>query len=94
MTGEVRDGEKGPLAAQAAWTLVQARTEGKASDAAESLVGFRGRQGGGAWTHDYLLSNAVLSDPLPEFARMHKAEYRVEECLKRASPRPAWRSTR
>src|SRR5262245_16296103 len=40
-TVEVRDGEKGPLLVQAAWTLAQARTEGKPSDVAESLVVFR-----------------------------------------------------
>jgi hypothetical protein len=28
-TVEVRDGEKGPLVVEVAWTLVQARTEGR-----------------------------------------------------------------
>src|SRR5262249_11014391 len=37
-TVEVRDGEKGPLVVQGAWTLVQARTEGKVADVAESLL--------------------------------------------------------
>ena len=45
---------------------------------------FRERQGDGTWKHDYLLSNAPLDDPLAEFARVFKAEHRVEECLKRA----------
>jgi SRSO17 transposase len=84
VTVEVRDGEKGPLAVQAAWTLAQARTEGKPSDGAESLVVFREQQADGSWKHDYLLSNAVLADPLAEFARVLKAEHRVEDCLKRA----------
>jgi SRSO17 transposase len=83
-TVEVRDGEKGPLAVQAAWTLVQARTEGKVSDVAESLVVFREEQSDGTFKHDYLLSNAILSKPLAEFARVFKAEQRIEECLKRA----------
>jgi SRSO17 transposase len=83
-TVEVRDGEKGPLVVQAAWTLVQARTEGKVSDVAESLVVFREQQADGTWKHDYLLSDAILSKPLVEFARVFKAEHRVEECLKRA----------
>ena len=61
-TVEVRDGEKGPLVVQAAWTLVQAQAEGRASDVAESLVVFRERQGDGTWKHDYLLSNAVRGD--------------------------------
>jgi SRSO17 transposase len=83
-TVEVRDGEKGPLVVQAAWTLVQAKSEGKPSDVAESLVVFRERQGDGTWKHDYLLSNAVLAEPHNEFARVFKAQHRVEECLKRA----------
>ncbi len=83
-TVEVRDGEKGPLLVQAAWTLVQAKTEGKPSDVAESLVVFRERQGDGTFKHDYLLSNAILSDPVPVFARVYKAEHRVEESLKQA----------
>jgi hypothetical protein len=37
-TIEVRDGEKGPLTVQAVWGLVQARTEGRPSDVAETLV--------------------------------------------------------
>ena len=83
-TIEVRAGEKGPLEVQAVWTLVQARTEGRASDAAEVLVVFRERQGDGAWKHDYLLSNAPLTTPLAEYARVFKAGHRVEECLQRA----------
>ena len=80
----MRDGDQGPLVVQAAWTLVQARTEGKGSDVGESLVVFREQQGDGTWKHDYLLSNAVLRHPLPEFARVFKAQHRVEECLRRA----------
>jgi SRSO17 transposase len=83
-TIEVRAGEKGPLMVQAIWTLVQARTEGRPSDVAEVLVVFRERQGDGSWKHDYLLSNASLATPLAEFARVFKAQHRVEECLQRA----------
>lgn len=83
-TVEVRDGEKGPVVVQAVWTLVQARTEGRASDVAESLVVVRERQGDGSWKHDYLLSNAALGTPLVEFARVFKAQHRIEECLQRA----------
>jgi SRSO17 transposase len=81
---EVGAGEKGPLVVQAAWGLVQARTEGRVSGAAEVLVVFRERQGDGSWKHDYLLSNAPLGTPLTEFARVFKAQHRVEECLQRA----------
>jgi hypothetical protein len=83
-TVEVRDGEKGPLVVQAAWGLVQARTEGRPSDVAEVLVVFRERQSDGTWKHDYLLSDASLTTPLEEFARVYKAGHRIEECLKRA----------
>jgi len=83
-TIEVRAGEKGPVEVQAVWALVQARTEGRASDVAEVLVVFRERQGDGAWKHDYLLSNAPLTTPLAEYARVFKAEHRIEECLQRA----------
>lgn len=83
-TIEVRAGEKGPVRVQAVWTLVQARTEGRASDVAEVLVVFRERQGDGSWKHDYLLSNAPPATPLAEYARVFKAEHRIEECLQRA----------
>jgi len=83
-TLEVRAGEKGPVVVQAVWTLVQARSDGRAADAVEMLVVFRERQGDGTWKHDYLLSNAPLTTPLAEFARVFKAQHRVEECLQRA----------
>jgi SRSO17 transposase len=83
-TMEVRDGEKGPLAVQAVRRLVQARTEGQPSEAAEFLVVIRERQGDGTWKHDYLLAAAALDTPLAEFARVFKAQHRIEESLKRA----------
>jgi len=83
-TMEVRDGEKGPIVVQGAWTLVQARTEGRVSDVVEVLLVFRERQGDGRWKHDYLLSNASLATPLHEWARVFKAQHRIEECLQRA----------
>ncbi|HUR53088.1 MAG TPA: IS701 family transposase [Gemmataceae bacterium] len=81
---EVRDGEKGPVVVQAARTLVQARADNRASDVVEWLVVFRERQADDTWKHDYLLSNAPLATPVAEFARVFKAQHRVEECLKRA----------
>jgi SRSO17 transposase len=81
---DVRDGEKGPIVTEVARTLVQTREEGKASDAAEMLVVFRERQGDGSWKHDYTLSNASVTTALAEFARVFKAEHRIEESLKRA----------
>jgi SRSO17 transposase len=83
-TIEVRAGEKGPLVVQVVRALVQARTEGKVSDVWETLVVFREKQSDGTWKHDYLLSNAWVATPLQEFARVFKAEHRIEECLQRA----------
>jgi SRSO17 transposase len=83
-TVDVRDGEKGPLTVQVTRTLVQARTEGRPSDVAELLVVFRERQGDGTWKHDYLLATAPLDTPLAEFARVFKAQHRIEECFRRA----------
>ncbi len=81
---EVRDGEKGPLLTEAAWTLVQAKEQGKASGAAETLVVFRERQGDGSVKHDYLLCNDILDAEVAELARVYKAEHRVEESIKAA----------
>lgn len=83
-TIEIRDGEKGPLVVQGAKTLVEAKTEGKASGEVEWLVAFREKQGDGTWKHDYLLGWASLTTTLGEFARAFNAEHRIEECLKRA----------
>lgn len=83
-TVEVRDGEKGPLLTQVAWTLVQAKNEGKVSDVAESLLVFREEQSDGSWKHDYLLSNEIASDPPVEMSWVYKAEHRIEECIKAA----------
>jgi SRSO17 transposase len=83
-TIEVRDGEKGPLRVQAVRALVQARTEGAPSEVAELLLAFREQQGDGTWKHDYLLSNGELVTPLAEFARVFKAEHKIEESLQRA----------
>jgi SRSO17 transposase len=83
-TVEVRDGEKGPVLIQGLRTLVQARTEGRVSDVVEWLVVFREQQRDGSCKHDYLLAHAPLTTPLTEFARVFKAEHRIEECLQRA----------
>ena len=44
----------------------------------------RERQADGTWKHDYYLSNAPSEMSLVEFARVSKAEHRIEECLQRA----------
>jgi SRSO17 transposase len=83
-TIEVRPGEKGPLIVQAIATFVETRTEGRVSGTMETLVVFREQQRDGTWKHDYLLSNAWVTTPLSEFARVFKAMHRIEECLQRA----------
>jgi SRSO17 transposase len=83
-TIDVRDGEKGPLVVQAVKARVLARTEQRRAGIEETLVVFREQQGDGSWKHDYLLSNAPLETSLAEFARVFKAQHRIEECLQRA----------
>jgi SRSO17 transposase len=81
---EVRDGEKGPLQVQTAKTRVLAMTERCRPDHEEVLVVFREQQADGTWKHDYCLSNASPETELAEFARVLKAEHRIEDCLQRA----------
>jgi len=83
-TVDVREGDRGPVVVQTAWTLVQARTQGRVSDVVERLVVFRARQGDGTWKHEYVLSNAVRETPVAEDARVCKAQHRIEACRKRA----------
>ena len=83
-TIEVRAGEKGPLVVQGTRTLVQARYQRRVSDEVEWLVVFREQQSDGTWKHDYLLAEAPLTTARAEFARVFKAEHKIEECLQRA----------
>lgn len=78
----VREGEKGPLTVEVACGRVESKSEGKCAEHAEMLVVTRCMEGK-AWKHDYYLSNADASTPAAEFARVAKAEHRVEDCLKR-----------
>jgi SRSO17 transposase len=80
----VRDGEKGPLTVDVAKCRVQARTTTGGTGLEEVLFIMRERQADGTYKHDYYLSNADSEVPLGEFARVAKAEHRVEECLRRA----------
>lgn len=82
-TLDVRDGEKGPLVVEAVKVRVQAKTP-PADELQETLVIIRERQTDGTMKHDYYLSNESDDTPLAEFARVAKAEHRVEECLQRA----------
>ena len=80
---DVRDGEKGPLLVEALQRRVQTRTRHRLG-AEETLFVTRERQADGSLKHDYYLSNAHTGVSHGEFARVAKAEHRIEECLKRA----------
>jgi len=80
----VRDGSRGPLLVQAAKTRVRAKTDRRRVGPEEVFVVFREVQSDGTMKHDYHLSNAPFETSLGEFARVAKAEHRIEECLERA----------
>jgi SRSO17 transposase len=84
VTIDVRDASRGPLTVQAVKTRVQAKTDRRRNGPEEMLVILREEQGDGTMKHDYYLSNALSETALPEFARVAKAEHRIEECLGRA----------
>jgi len=82
---DVRDGEKGPLVTEIVKTRVLARTERRRQGATEEvLVVTRSPDENGNMKYDYYLSNAEPDTPLEEFARVAKAEHRVEDGIKRA----------
>jgi SRSO17 transposase len=83
-TIDVRDGARGPLAVQAVKARVQAKTDRRRNGPEETLVVVREEQGDGTMKHDYYLSDAPYETALAEFARVAKAEHRIEECLERA----------
>ena len=84
ITIDVRDASRGPLTVQAVKTRVQAKTDRRRNGPEEVLVILREKQSDGTMKHDYYLSNALPETALSEFARVAKAEHRIEECLGRA----------
>ena len=82
----VGDGEKGPLAVQERNPPVGPGAEPRASRRRRrnSWWWFASGKRTASVEHDYLLSSAPLTTPLEEFARVFKAQHRIEECLKRA----------
>ena len=82
-TLEVRDGEKGPLTIDVTKRRVQARTPTGGTGPDEVLLITREHQSDGTFKHDYYLSNAAANTPAIEFARVAKAEHRIEECFRR-----------
>lgn len=80
----VRDTEQGPLEVEILKRRVQAKTEHRRVGPEEMLVVIRWREASGAVKHDYYLSNARPKTSLKEFARVAKAEHRIEECIQRS----------
>jgi SRSO17 transposase len=85
-TVDVRDGAKGPLVIEALKRRVAARTDKQQEGPEEVLIVIRycDRDEQRVVKTDYYLSNAPSETPLAEFARVAKAEHRIEECLQRA----------
>ena len=80
---DVRDGEKGPLVTEVIRCRVNARTSTGGTGPGEVLFITREQLSDGSYKHDYYLSNADADTPLQEFARVAKAEHRIEECIQR-----------
>jgi len=83
---KVRDGAKGPLVVEAVKRRVVSRSHRRQQGDEEVLVvlRYRDRDNQQVVKVDYYLSNAVPETPLGEFARVAKAEHRIEECLQRS----------
>jgi SRSO17 transposase len=83
---DVRDGSTGPLVVEALKRRVVSRINRRQQGAEEMLVviRYRDRDQQEVVKVDYYLSNAVPETPLWEFARVAKAEHRIEECLQRS----------
>ena len=83
---DVRDGSKGPLVVEAVTRRVVSRTHRRQPGDEEMLVviRYRDRDQQAVVKVDYYLSNAVPETPLWEFARVAKAEHRIEECIQRS----------
>src|SRR5512145_378558 len=83
---DVRDGAKGPLVVEAVKRRVVSRTHRRQQGDEELLVvlRYRDRDNQQVVKVDDYLSNAVPETPLWEFARVAKAEHRIEACLQRS----------
>ena len=83
---DVRDGSKGPLLVEVLKRRVVARTPRRQEGHEEVLVviRYRDRDHLEVLKVDYYLSDASADTPLAEFARVAKAEHRIEECLQRS----------
>jgi SRSO17 transposase len=83
---DVRDGSKGPLIVEVVKRRVVARTDKRQEGHEEVLVviRYKDRDNQAVVKTDYYLSNASPDTRKSEFARVAKAEHRIEECIQRA----------
>jgi SRSO17 transposase len=83
---DVRDGAKGPLMVEVVKRRVVARTDRRQEGHEEVLVviRYKDRDDQRVVETDYYLSNANPDTKQSEFARVAKAEHRIEECIQRA----------
>jgi SRSO17 transposase len=83
---DVRDGAKGPLVVDVVKRRVVSRTPRRQQGDEEMVVviRYRDRDQQQVVKVDFYLSNAVPETPLEQFARVAKAEHRIEECLQRS----------
>jgi SRSO17 transposase len=83
---DVRDGSKGPLVVEVVKRRVVSRTHRRQQGHEEMLVGmrYRDRDNQQVVKVDYYLSNAAPETPLWQFARVAKAEHRIEDCIQRS----------
>jgi SRSO17 transposase len=82
---DVRDGAKGPLIVESLKRRVAARTDKQqqAPDEVLIVIRYKDRDDQRVVKTDYYFSNARAETGLLEFARVAKAEHRIEECLQR-----------
>ena len=85
-TIDVRDGSKGPLVVDIVKRRVVARTPQRQEGHEEMLVvmRYRERDTQQVVKVDWYLSNGAVETSLTTFARVAKAEHRIEECLQRS----------
>src|SRR5713101_7660692 len=83
---DVRDGSQGPLGVDVVKRRVVARTPRRQQGHEEMVVviRYRDRDNQQVVKVDFYLSNAAPETPLWQFARVAKAEHRIEECLQRS----------
>ena len=83
---DVRDGSKGPLVVEVVKRRVVSRTHRRQQGHEEMLVvmRYRDRDNEQVVKVDYYLSNAAPETPLWQFARVAKAEHRIEDCIQRS----------